>query len=236
MQLDVLYADENFVAINKPSGLLVHRTQLDSQATEFALQLLRDQIGRPVSPCHRLDRPTSGVLLFSLNAEALRNAQSEFEARRVDKTYHAIVRGWPDDAGLIDYDLQLEDKPSVIQNAQTEYRCLERFEYPQPIGQFAAARFALVELKPLTGRKHQLRRHMAHLRHPILGDTRHGDGKQNQYIRTHFDCHRLLLHASALRIHPAGMAQPVQIEAPAEHSFSSVLERLRGTGTSNVQH
>ena len=234
MRLDVLYADENFIAINKASGLLVHRTQLDKQATEFALQLLRDQIGQAVYPCHRLDRPTSGVLLFALKPAALSAAQKEFEARRVDKTYHAIVRGWPESQGLIDYDLKLEDKPSRVQTAQTKYRCLERFEFPQAIGPYPFARFAHVELKPLSGRKHQLRRHMAHLRHPILGDTRHGDGKQNQYIRQYFDCQRLLLHATRLKIHPAGMLQPIQITASTEHSFYSVLEKLRQSSTSKT--
>lgn len=224
MPLELLYSDEDFVAINKPSGLLVHRTQLDALATEFALQLLRDQLGREVFPCHRLDRPTSGVLLFALHRDALRAAQHEFEARRVGKTYHALVRGWPGDAGLIDYPLQLEDKPSVTQDAQTEYRCLQRFEYPQPIGNYPAARFALLELSPRTGRKHQLRRHLAHLRHPILGDSRHGDGKQNQYLRAQLGGQRLLLHASALRLNPGS---PIQAEAPLPPDFQAVLQLLR---------
>ncbi|MFT4901922.1 MAG: tRNA pseudouridine65 synthase [Lentimonas sp.] len=228
MLLDVLYADENFVAINKPSGLLVHRTQLDTQATEFALQILRDQLGRPVFPCHRLDRPTSGVLLFALNTDSLRDAQQQFEQRRVAKTYHALVRGWPPEHGHIDYELALEEKPSVIQSAQTEYRCLERYQYAQPIGPYPGARFALLELKPATGRKHQLRRHLAHIRHPILGDTRHGDGKQNQYIRQHFGCNRLLLHASTLSLSlVVDATAPTQIEAPQDPSFSTVVAALR---------
>ncbi|HAV13722.1 MAG TPA: hypothetical protein DCX06_09590 [Opitutae bacterium] len=93
MPLEIIYADDDYIAINKPSGLLVHRTSLDKHATEFALQLLRDQIGQEVFPCHRLDRPTSGVLLFALNADALRHAQHEFAERRVSKVYHAITRG-----------------------------------------------------------------------------------------------------------------------------------------------
>ncbi len=226
MHLQVLYQDDDYIAIDKPAGLLVHRTQLDTQASEFALQILRDQIGREVFPCHRLDRPTSGVLLFALNESALRCAQAEFTERRADKTYHAVVRGWPEDEGLIDYDLRVEEKPSVVQSAQTEYTCLSRSECALPVGRYATARFALLRLKPLTGRKHQIRRHLAHIRHPIIGDTRHGDGTQNRFIRSHFDCHQLLLRASRLEINHPKAGTRIQIQAPAEPTFDGIIEAL----------
>jgi tRNA pseudouridine65 synthase len=226
MLLKVLHRDDDYIAIDKPAGLLVHRTQLDTHATEFALQLLRDQIGQEVFPCHRLDRPTSGVLLFALNESALRFAQSEFIERRVLKTYHAVVRGWTEDSGHIDYELRVEEKPKIKQSAQTDYICLARSELNLPVGRYTSARFSLLELKPLTGRKHQLRRHLAHIRHPIIGDTRHGDGIQNRFIRTHFECHQLLLRATQLEIQHPKTDTPLIIQADNDPSFSRVIEAL----------
>lgn len=229
MELSIIYRDENFIAIDKPSGLLVHRTSLDTQATEFALQILRDQIGQNVYPCHRLDRPTSGILLFALKPEALKYAQNEFAERRVEKTYHAIVRGWPEETGTINYDLRSEENRKLIQNAVTGFSCLAKSEIDLPIGRYSTARYALLELIPATGRKHQLRRHLAHIRHPIIGDTRHGDGVQNRFIREHFDCNRLLLHATRLRFKLSDSNHYCEIVASADDSFESVSRRLRLT-------
>lgn len=198
MQLKIHYQDDRFVVIDKPSGLLVHRTALDTQANEFAVQLLRDQIGYEVHPCHRLDRPTCGALLFALDKAALVHAKEQFLAKTVQKTYYAVVRGWPVDSGYVDYELRSEDNPEKVQESQTGFECVSRSELPHPVGRYQTARFALMRLKPETGRRHQLRRHMAHIRHPILGDTTHGDGAQNRFIRQHFDCHRLLLRATEL--------------------------------------
>lgn len=227
MKLQILYQDQNYLAINKSAGLLVHRTKLDRLATEFAVQTLQDQINQKVYPCHRLDRATSGVLLFALNQEAAAFASQQFSERKVLKTYHAIVRGWIDDSGSIDYDLRSEDRPDRTQSALTEYNCLCRSEIPLPIGRYQQARFSLVELRPKTGRKHQLRRHMAHLRHPILGDTRHGDGAQNKFIREHYNCHQLLLRAVKLQLsHPNSRAE-LTILANYTGTFQRLAESLK---------
>ena len=226
MDLQILYADDDYVAINKPSGLLVHRTPLDRHATIFALQLLRDQIGREVFPCHRLDRPTSGVLLFALNLEALRFAQNEFAERAVRKVYHAIVRGWVDEQGTIEYSLVSEDNPNKSSDSKTAYKCISKSEIDKPVGDYPKARFSLVELSPATGRKHQLRRHLAHIRHPIVGDTRHGDGAQNKFIRKHFNCQRLLLHASQLLIKRPNHSESIEIRAEYETTFQELIEPL----------
>ncbi len=227
MHLNILYADQHYVAINKPSGLLVHRSALDKHATQFALQLLRDQIGQVVYPCHRLDRPTSGALLFALSADAARHAQIEFSERRVVKTYHAIVRGWVDHQGVVDYKLRSEDMPSKYFEAKTNYRCIGQSEIDLPVGRYSKGRFSLVELQPLTGRKHQLRRHLAHLRHPILGDTRHGDGAQNRFIREHFDCNRLLLHACKLKIAHPRSKEIITLHADYDETFSRLSKSLK---------
>jgi tRNA pseudouridine65 synthase len=227
MHLTILYQDADYIAIDKPPGLLVHRTQLDTQATEFALQMLRDQIGQVVYPCHRLDRPTSGILLFALNPLAHRFAQVQFAEQKVHKEYLAVVRGWTDDSGLIDYDLRSEHNPRTSHPAQTEYTCLRRSQIDFPVGRYPKARLSLLKLHPLTGRTHQLRRHLAHIRHPILGDTRHGDGAQNKFLRQYCGEQRLLLRATRLQIDHPSRAQRLSISAAEDHTFSEILNRLK---------
>ncbi|WP_241970318.1 tRNA pseudouridine(65) synthase TruC [Idiomarina seosinensis] len=211
--LPVVYQDQYLAVIDKPSGLLVHRSRLASGASQFAMQMLRDQLGQHVYPVHRLDRPTSGLLVFALDSETARLVNQQWAEQTVEKTYHAVVRGYIDDQGLIDYPLKEEldkiaDKNAredkEAQQAITEYRCLERVELPFKVSKkHDTTRYSLVELKPKTGRKHQLRRHMSHIRHPIIGDSRHGEGRHNRFFQDQFDSHRLLLAATNIRFqHP----------------------------------
>ncbi len=225
-RLIILHRDDDFIAIDKPAGLLVHRSALDKLATEFALQMLRDQIGQPVYPCHRLDRPTSGVLLFALNQEAHHHALTEFAERRVEKIYHAVVRGWVEGSGSIDYALRNEDKPDKVQEALTEYTCLKQSTVDVPVGRYPTARFSLLELRPKTGRTHQLRRHMAHLRHPILGDSRHGVGEQNRFLREYCDGQYLMLRAIELSIAHVREGTTLRIVAKADPEFERICHAL----------
>ena len=232
--LDILYQDDYVVAINKPSGLLVHRSWLDTHATEFAVQKLRDQIGQHVYPVHRLDRPTSGVLLFVLDKDSARHLMQQFIEHTTEKHYLAVVRGHIDQ-GILDYPLKYQydkiadkkaDMTKPAQDAITEYRCISQTEVPIAVGPYAASRYSLVELQPKTGRKHQLRRHMKHLRHPIVGDTSHGDGKHNTMFRDNFDIHRLLLHAAYLSFTHPHTEQKVEIHAPLTDEFARVLTAI----------
>jgi len=211
--LPIIYQDQHLVVIDKPSGLLVHRSRLANDAKVFAMQLLRDQLGQHVYPLHRLDRPTSGLLVFALDSDTARLVNEQWAERSVEKTYHAVVRGYVDDSGIIDYPLKEEldkiaDKDArgdkEAQQAVTEYRCLKRIELPFKVSKkHDTSRYSLVELKPKTGRKHQLRRHMSHIRHPIIGDSRHGEGRHNRFFRDQFGCDRLLLAATQIRFqHP----------------------------------
>lgn len=226
MPLRIIYQDKHYVAVDKPAGLLVHRSPLDTGETVFALQLLRDQIGQIVHPCHRLDRPTSGVLLFALNQESSRFTQHELATQGCDKIYQAVVRGWTDDSGEIDYELKTEEAPSKNQSAQTNYRTLAKSELPKAVGRYPKARFSLVELTPKTGRKHQLRRHMAHLRHPIIGDTRHGDGAQNRFLRDYCGVQRLMLRAGTFSFTHSATGKRVTLEAAPEKGFDQLVEKL----------
>ncbi len=198
----------------------MHRTPLDKGETRFVLQTLRDQIGQRVWPVHRLDKGTSGVLVFARNAEVARTLGQAFESGEgLHKTYRAMVRGWPEDAGLVDHALKrmpddMRSEREEYQAAQTRYRTLRRGELPLSHGDFARTRWAEVELQPLTGRRHQLRRHMKHIAHPILGDATHGKGPLNRAVAEHIGFNRLWLHALHLELrHPVHDAV-LRIEAP----------------------
>ena len=224
--LRILHRDDHLIAIDKPPGLLVHRTGLDAGETRFAVQLLRDQIGQPVWPVHRLDKGTSGVLLFALDAATARQMGSAFESGQgMRKTYHAIVRGWPADAGLIDHPLRrlpddMRTEREEVQEAQTRFATLERYELPLPYGGFPATRCALVELQPLTGRRHQLRRHMKHIAHPIIGDATHGKGPLNRAVADWLGMQRLWLHASRLALRHPVSGDALALEAPRDPDWS----------------
>lgn len=233
--LTILYQDEHIVAINKPSGLLVHRSMIDRHETRFAVQMTRDLIGQKVYTVHRLDKPTSGVLLFALSRDVARQLTQQFTAAEINKTYTAIVRGYIDDEGEIDHALkeQLDDiadaqadQNKAAQTALTHYRCLARVELPYPVGRYQTARYSQVELKPKTGRRHQLRRHMKHISHPIVGDTTHGDGRQNTFFRDQYQLERLLLHASELTLQHPITQQTITLTAGMPSDMSGVLSAL----------
>ncbi len=218
--LDILYLDDYLAAVTKPPGLLVHRTGLDAGETRFALQLLRDQLGRPVWPVHRLDKGTSGVLLFALDPETARLMGAAFESGQgLQKTYQAVVRGWPADAGLIDHPLKrmpddMRTERVETQAAQSRFATLQRFELPLPQQGFASTRCAEVRLEPLTGRRHQLRRHMKHVAHPILGDATHGKGPLNRAVAQLIGVQRLWLHAAHLRLPHPVTGEKLDISSP----------------------
>lgn len=250
-QLPVIYRDEYLVAVDKPSGLLVHRSPIDRHETRFALQLVRDQIGQRVYPVHRLDKPTSGVLLFALSSEIARRVSEQFSAHSVTKQYLAVVRGHCPQEGEIDH--AITDKPDKIadrnrtrerppQEAVTLYHRLATAEIPYEVDRYPQSRYSLVALQPLQGRKHQLRRHMKHLGYPIIGDAKYGKGVQNRFFQHHFNCHRLLLACTGMTIeHPVSQKR-LHLRAGIDDSFFAVATSLgwedtlknRGIGISAV--
>ena len=235
--LPILYQDAHLIAVDKPAGLLVHRTGLDAGETRFALQLLRDQLGHPVWPAHRLDKGTSGVLLFALDAATAGALGARFDCGQgVAKTYRAVVRGWPADAGLVDHALtRLPDdargtRALPAQSARTRWRTLARLELPVAHGAFAQTRCALVELTPETGRRHQLRRHMKHIAHPIIGDATWGKGIHNRFFQQRFGCGRLLLACTAIELRHPQDGRVLAIAASLEKSYAEVLRALGWDG------
>ena len=228
LPLQIIYQDDYLVAINKPNGLLVHRSPIAADADVFAVQLLRDQLGQKVFPVHRLDRKTSGLLLFALNEEMNSLMQQQFQDGKVEKVYHAIVRGYTPDKLDIDYPLRKED--GTIQEAFTSLRTLARTEVDFAIGKHPTSRYSLVELKPTTGRMHQLRKHMAHIFHPIIGDRPHGCNKQNRYFKEHFQMNEMMLHASEIVFQHSLTGRQITINAPFRNEFTAMMELLGFVG------
>ena len=219
----VLYQDEYCIAVNKPHGLLVHRTSM-SNDKDFLLQRVRDQSGKKVYPVHRLDRPTSGVVLFAFGKEIVAEFFRVFRERAAKKTYLALVRGWTEDSGVIDSPLKTASGKE--QDALTLFKTLAKTEVAIPVGPYENARYSLVEIDLKTGRTHQIRRHFAHLRHPLVGDTTYGDGRHNQMFRNKFNSHRLMLAATKLELTHPFSGEELIIEAPLETGFKTVLKKL----------
>ncbi len=227
-----IYRDPWLLAVHKPAGLLVHRSPIDKHETEFALQYARTLNGGDhVYPVHRLDRPTSGVLLFARDTETARMVGQAMMAGDVTKTYLAVVRGWAPEQGTVDHplrdepeDRRLKGQEMPVREALTHYRRLATTELPVAIERYPSSRYSLVELSPKTGRKHQLRRHMKHINHPIIGDANHGRGRHNRYFAERFGEGRLMLAATRLALtHPVS-GEALLIDAEPEPSFLSVLE------------
>lgn len=212
IDLPLLYADDALVVVAKPSGIAVHRGQ--SRERLVLVDVAARKLGRPVFPVHRLDRGTSGILLLALGSEAARLLQGQFEAGTIDKRYLALVRGIPPESGTIDHPIpRALEGPRVP--AFTEYRRLAAWE-----------RYALVEVRPRTGRQHQIRRHLKHIDHPLIGDVRYGKGEHNRYFRQRFGLHRLALHAVSLGFLHPHTAGALRIEAPLPPDLDSTLRSM----------
>ena len=222
--LEIIYQDDHLIAINKPHGLLVHRSKMANDATEFALQMLRDQIGRHVSPVHRLDRKTGGVLLFAFEKDVEIAMQKQFQEALVGKKYLAILRGYAPDQLDIDYPLAKEN--GNMQEAFTSFVTLERVEIEVPFGKHQTSRYSLVEATPKTGRMHQLRRHFAHIFYPIIGDIKHGCNKQNKFFKAQFEMTTMLLHASQLTFKQPVSGDEININANLHKEFKRIMELM----------
>ncbi|MES3004348.1 MAG: pseudouridine synthase [Pseudomonadota bacterium] len=228
--LRILHLDPDLVAIDKPAGLLVHPSALDAHEERTALRTLQHQMGERLFPLHRLDKATTGVLIFARNAQAARRWGAAFESGGVAKRYVALVRGWPAESGEIDYALARDPElPSAGQariSAVTRYLRLTCFDWPfSADGLHPTSRYALVEVTPLTGRRHQIRRHFKHIAHPLVGDTTHGKTVHNRAVAQWLGMQRLWLHAASVEI-PGGL----RVEAPCGPEWDALLGRGFATG------
>ena len=231
--LTILYRDAALVAVNKPPGLLVHRSAIDRHEARFALQLLRDVLGQRVWPVHRLDKGTSGALLFALSRDAASALGGAFEAGAVEKRYVALVRGWPSAEGVIEYPLTRRTDDAdphgaapdahVVQPATTRFCRLGIVELEAPVERYPTSRYALVALAPRTGRAHQIRRHLKHIAHPVIGDATYGKGRHNRFVAERVGTRRLWLHAVSLAFTHPVTGERLVIEAPLSEEWTGIV-------------
>lgn len=232
---NILYQDEHLVAIDKPAGIHVHPPEVSLGARitqdQNGLAILRDQIGQYLYPVHRLDAPTTGVLLYALSKEAAAQFQSDLQEQRVHKIYRAVVRGYTPENGEITRPLKRDSTPTLAP-AHTRYTTLARTEFPVPVGIHPTTRYSLIQASPLTGRYHQLRRHLAGISHPIIGDVMRGDGDHNRFFKNELGIQGLLLRASELHFaHPIGR-QPMSLYAPQTPVWTKVLSLFSNSESS----
>ena len=222
--LDILYLDDDVVAVDKPTALAVHRSRLVGNDEDYLMDRLRLQVDGRLHAVHRLDRATSGVLLVARSSAAAAELGRQAMAREMDKTYLAVVRGWPAEQGEIDYPLTGSSLRGEAKPALTRWRRLATIEVAIAQGRYPQQRYALLEVTPETGRYRQIRRHFHHISHHLLGDTSHGRGDHNRLIRQHYGVHRLLLHALRLKVTHPITRRPLVLEAPLD----AVWQRLLG--------
>ena len=227
--IEIIYRDSLVVAVNKPSGMAVHRCRGAVKGELFLLQAVRDRLGCWVYPVHRLDRPTSGVVVFGLNSSAARNLARQFSAKSVKKTYLAVVRGYVDREGVIDRPLapdayKKKKEPPVP--ALTVYSRLAAGKLPYPVGPYQSGRYSLVKVSPVTGRMHQIRRHFKAIAHPVIGDKIHGDRAHNRIFAERLGCRRLLLAAVSIEFRHPGNQADMTICSRLDEEYCHVLKRM----------
>ncbi|SFP47088.1 tRNA pseudouridine65 synthase [Pseudarcicella hirudinis] len=222
--LPILYQDEHLVVINKPHNLLVHRSPIAAEETVFALQILRDQLNCWVSPCHRIDRKTSGVLVFALSSEVDKEVKKQFETQQVKKKYLALVRGYLPETGTADRPLEKEN--GGFQDAVTHFRCLQQIELEIEVSRYPTSRYSLAEITPETGRMHQIRRHFAQMRHYLIGDKKYGECKHNKMFEERFGLNTMLLHAGSLTFEHPVTGNTLEVEAPVSSEFLRILDAI----------
>lgn len=236
-QFKIIYEDSQLIAVHKPAGLLVHPSPIDKRETQFATHMAEAILGTKVFPIHRLDRATSGLLLMALNRESARHLSKQFEQHTVEKKYLSICRGWVAKDGNIDRALQYKtdriadarkSQPAPIQEAHTHYQCLATAEVSKTIGRFDTQRYSLVSLLPSTGRKHQLRRHLNHISHPIIGDVSYGDRHHNHFFYEWQGHHRLYLAATQLTFTHPTEEKTITLNAAVESTFEQTAFPLFG--------
>jgi len=230
--IKILYKDDHLFAVAKPAGVFVHRTPLCRERGVLLLQEARNLYGNHLYPVHRLDRPTSGVVVFAANPQIAKILSEAFRKKEVEKTYIAVVRGWTQESGIIDKPLaKIMEGPSLAaqtkeQEAITKYRTIAQTEIPIAVSKYPKSRYSLVLVNPITGRRHQIRRHLKHISHPIIGDVLYGDGKHNRFFRSYLNSYRLLLHSLSIRLKHPVRGNPLKITSPPDYDLQRVLSAL----------
>ncbi len=228
--LPVLYVDEWLAVVDKPAGLMVHDSKLARGEDDFLADRLREQLGKPIFLIHRLDRATSGCLLLAFDRDSASALGKALMGGEVEKDYLAVCRGWPAEAAFtVDHDLDGGPGKPLKKPAITRFQTLRQGELPIPSNGFPTSRYALLRCQPQTGRFRQIRRHLKHVFHHLIGDTSHGDGRHNRTFRMQ-GVHRMLLHAERLAFPHPQDGRRIEVVAPLDAAFDKAV-RLLGWST-----
>lgn len=225
----IIHEAEHYFAIDKPPGFFVHPPESSPYPVakeRVCLFHLEKKFGRSVFPVHRLDAPTSGIVVFARSREATRALSMKFMNREIEKTYLAVARGYVEDEGSIE--LPLESKGESIP-AETEYSRLAKVELPFPVGRYPTARYSLVEVRPVTGRWHQIRRHFDRISHPIIGDIEHGDSHHNRFFRDRLGINGLCLRATRLVFADPWSGTMIELRAPSCEKWQRIHSLFGGS-------
>ena len=220
--LQVLHLDPAFAVVDKPAGLMVHDSALARGETDFMADRLREQFGRQIFLVHRLDRATSGCLLLAFDRESASILGKTLMSGDFEKDYLAMCRGWPEEDFVVDHPLDGGPGKPQKKPAITHFKRLATCELAMPSAGFDTSRYALLRAQPQTGRFRQIRRHLKHLSHHLIGDTSHGDGRHNRAFRM-MGIHRMLLHAERLRFSHPHSGERVEAVAPVDAEFAKAL-------------
>ena len=223
--IEVLYADAGLAVVNKPAGLMAHASAMARGEDDFLDERLRAQFGGSVHLVHRLDRATSGCLLVALDRDMASALGKVFMSREVEKDYLAVCRGWPEPSFVLDYALDGGPGKPEKKAAITEFERLAMAELDAPDARHATSRYALLRASPQTGRFRQIRRHLKHLSHHLVGDSSHGDGRHNRAFRMR-GVHRMLLHSWRLAFAHPHTGERIAVQAPLDAQFLRALELL----------
>lgn len=226
--LEIIFENDRYLAINKPAGMLVHRTNLAfEERALIAERILKKQLGYKVYPLHRIDRPTSGIVLFGKSSEAASALQPLLITEKVKKYYLCIIRGHIETPnGILDFPLT-KKMEGELQEAKTTYWTLSQTEIPYSSSpRYTSSRYSLLMVYPHTGRMHQIRRHMAKARHYVIGDTTHGDNKQNRFFRAQFGSMNMYLHAWKVQFEDPVTGGQIEIQADLPPHFSTMVQNL----------
>jgi tRNA pseudouridine65 synthase len=230
IEIPVLYRDEFLAVVDKPAGLMVHDSALARGETDFMADRLREQFDRPIFLVHRLDRATSGCLLLAFDRESASILGKTLMSGDVEKDYLAVCRGWPEEAFVVDHPLDGGPGKPLKKPAITRFERRATCELALPSAGFDTSRYALLRAQPQTGRFRQIRRHLKHLSHHLIGDTSHGDGRHNRAFRM-MGIHRMLLHAERLRFDHPHSGGRIEAVAPLDAEFAKAMA-LFDEGTS----
>jgi tRNA pseudouridine65 synthase len=222
MEVKVVFEDEQCLVASKPSNLIVHHSYYARNIDETSLtDLIRDQVNSEACPVHRLDRKTSGLILFAKKAAFASRFQQLFEHGGIEKTYLALLRGHLEDRGVINS--PVKNDRGNYKEALTEFNCLEHFERDYLIPPYEKQRYSLVEFAPITGRMHQLRIHANKIAHPIINDPKYGNRHHNHYFQNQLGIEELFLHAHSLKFKQPFTEELIELQEPLPDFWNKFL-------------